>query len=528
MRRSLALMATLLAWTPCLAPAQEMAVTHVAVVDVERGLILEDRTVLVSGGRIARMAPADQVTPPSDAVVVDGRGRYLIPGLWDMHVHSSTDEITRRVLFPVYIANGVTGVRNMEGDCVEPCRPLRSSAAMTLARRRDVEAGRLVGPRVFAAGPIVYGQEPGEPSTVQAPGTEEHGRALARLHAERGVDFIKVYDQVPAEAFRGLADEGRRLGLPVAGHIPWEMGSVAAAEAGMRSFEHLYGIIDDCSATVEVQRPAVIAAYRSGDDTTVMANLLRSLENFSTERCDPLYAELAKHEVWQVPTLVVGIRSEPAEWRDHPGMRYLPRQEVDFWMGTLASDAMALPGGLASWPLINYRVELISRDMYRAGVPILAGSDALTPGVFPGFALHEELERLVGAGLTPAEALRAATLEPARFMEATDTLGSIAPGKVADLVLLDADPLRDIRNTTGIHAVIARGRLYTREELDGLLDSAAAAATPGASTGESALRQAPRGQDQPGEHQHQEDPLPEADEARGQEDGAGEGHGQEP
>ncbi len=462
--------------TPSHVSAQTLALTDVAVVSVEDGTVRPGLTVVVAGGRIAAVGPSAETPIPDGVEIVTGEGRYLISGLWDMHVHSSSDLNQRHIFLPLYVANGVTGVRDLNADCFDPCGPLQNPVDTVRAWTRDIEAGVLVGPRIVASSPIIYPPEPGEPSSVEAPSTEVHGRALARLLADREVDLIKVYDGVPREAFMGLLAEGRSLGLPVVGHVPLSVPSTEAARAGMRSIEHLFGVVDECSDTEAEQRPAVVEARRTGDFEAVFQNLFTSFQHLSLEKCQEVYRGISESDTWVVPTLLVhGMSADQMAWRHHPGIRYLPRDEVEYWMGSLSELAFG-PGELSPWPYIQIRMGLITRDLRDAGVPILAGSDALAPGAFPGFGLHDELELLVEAGLTAAEALRAATLEPARYLEATDSLGSVEPGKVADLVLLDANPLDDIRNTRRISAVIARGRLFDRAALDDLLDRAAEAA----------------------------------------------------
>jgi imidazolonepropionase-like amidohydrolase len=455
-----------------------LAFTNVTVIDVEEGIAKPAMSVIINGDRIIAVGSVDEINIPAETDIIDASGKYLIPGLWDMHVHFSSDQISRETVLPLFIANGVTGVRGLSGGCFGSCSgPLSKPVSTVHKWREDIATGNLIGPRIIAAGPIIYGPGPGEPSSIESPATEEHGRALARRHSEYGVDMIKVYDQIPADAFRGLVDEGKELGLPVVGHVPWEIGAVAAVQAGMRSIEHLYGVIDECSATVSEQRPALIEAYKAGDDLKVWLNLFQSMENFSVAQCNSIYPELVKHDVWQVPTLVAGGRTASGvEWRNHTGMNYLARPELEYWVTTLAENAVSIPGGLASLPLLQYRIVLISMDMYRAGVPLLAGSDALSPGVFPGFGLHDELELLVQAGLTPAEALRAATLEPARYLESVVSQGTVDKEKVADLVLLDANPLENITNTQKIRAVVANGRYFDRRTLDKILKEAEKAA----------------------------------------------------
>lgn len=456
--------------------AQAIVITDVAVVSAVDDTFQPGMTVVVEDGRIKSIGPDGSIPLPDGAQPIPGEGQFLIPGLWDMHVHSSTDYNQRQVFLPLYIANGVTGVRDLNGDCFDPCGPLENPRDTVRAWIRDIEAGVLVGPRIVASSEIIHPPAPGEPSTIEAPATEEHGRALARLLADRGVDMIKVYDGVPREAFYGLLEEGRSRGLPVVGHVPLSVPATEAAAAGMRSMEHLFAVIDECSTTEPEQRPAVVEARREGDFEAVMQNLFTSFENFSLEKCQPVYRALAESGTWVVPTLAVhGAPAEVAAWRDHPGMRYLPRNELEYWLGA-AAGMISDPGGLSTWAYVQLRMGLVAKDLHDAGARMLAGSDALAVGVFPGFGLHDELESMVDAGLTPAEALVSATLEPARYLQATDSLGTIEPGKVADLVLLGGNPLEDIRNTRRIQAVIVRGRWFDRRALDHLLDQAAESA----------------------------------------------------
>lgn len=456
--------------------AQTIVITDVAVVSAEEDRFDPEMTVVIEDGRIKSVGPTGSVPVPEGAQRIPGEGQFLIPGLWDMHVHSSTDYNQRHVFLPLYIANGVTGVRDLNGDCLDPCGPLENPIDTVRAWMRDIAAGVLVGPRIIASSEIIGPPASGEPSSVEAPATEEHGRALARLLAGRGVDMIKVYDGVPREAFYGLLEEGRSLGLPVVGHVPLSVPATEAAAAGMRSMEHLFAVIDECSTTESEQRPAVVEARREGESEAVMQNLFTSFENFSLQKCQEVYRALAESGTWVVPTLAVhGAPAEVAVWREHPGMRYLPRNELEYWLGAVAG-MLSDPGGLSTWAYVQLRMGLVAKDLHDAGAQVLAGSDALAVGVFPGFGLHDELELMVAAGLTPAEALVSATLEPARYLQATDSLGTLERGKVADLVLLEGNPLEDISNTRRIQAVMVRGRFFDRAALDHLLDQSAQAA----------------------------------------------------
>lgn len=486
------IVATCIAVLPCSLPAQALpapvpgtiALTHVVVIDVSSGSELRDRTVLVRARRIVAVDSSPRASLPNDARVVDGSGRYLIPGLWDMHVHTFyPDDVDPN--FPVFIANGVTGIRDM------------GNSALSLARihqlRGEVESGTRVGPRFVAAGPLVEGAPPTWPNSVIAD-TPERGRSLVDSLAAAGADFIKVYSRLQPGPYHAIAQESRRRGIPFEGHVPGAISASEASDAGQRSMEHLYGIVEGCS-TVESEviaaRTALLDARTAGSDTLEAARRVsrvyrQALQGFDERRCNRLVSQLARNRSWQVPTLVSYEQPTcvaPEELARDSRVKYVSPRRQAAWPRTRAARAHrnAADAELAATDslICTGALARLTAVLAEASVPILAGTDAGTPYVLYGFGLHQELSLLVRAGLTPLTALRAATINPAVFLGATDSLGTVASGKLADLVLLDADPLADVSNTTRIRAVLANGRYYDRAALDALLAAAARAAASG-------------------------------------------------
>lgn len=465
--------------TPAPAPVT-IALTHVVVIDVAGGTELRDRTVIVRDRRIVAVDSSPRAVVPSDARVVDGSGRYLIPGLWDMHVHTFyPDDIDPN--FPVFIANGVTGIRDL------------GNSVLSLARihelRGEVDTGRRVGPRFIAAGPLVDGRPASWPNSVIAD-TPERARVLVDSLSEAGSDFIKVYSRLQAGPYRAIVEESRRRGVPFAGHVPDAVSASEASDAGQRSMEHLFGVVQGCSKIereVIAARTALLEVRADGGDTLVAARAAsaanrRATQGFDEATCRALAARLARNHTWQVPTLTVFARADcitSTEMDREERVKYVsPRRQVA-WPKMRAARARrnAADAELARTDslICSGAMERLTGFLYRAGVPILAGTDAGNPYVLYGFGLHQELALLVRAGLTPLAALQAATINPAVFLGATDSLGTVALGKRADLVLLDADPLADIENTTRIRAVLADGRYYDRPALDALLAAGARA-----------------------------------------------------
>jgi hypothetical protein len=464
------------------AAAQSLAFTDVTVIDVTNGSLSSGQTVLVEGNRIVAVGPVAEVAVPDGAEVVDASDAYLIPGLWDMHTHTSSIPITRDIFFPLFIANGVTGIRNMKTDCFESEQPdcFDEGFADPLPSiydiktwREEIQAGTLIGPRIVAGSAMLDGPGPDEQSTPFKPGTAEHARQHARILKERGVDFAKIYNFIPRDAYFAFADEANRLGLPFAGHVPEGVRASEASEAGQRSIEHAVftNVGEECSANEDEIRRRLRAEFES-KEPQIIPIWLDIAESYDAVKCAKVFDTFIKNGTWYTPTLVCAARL-PGEiefsWREDPRLRYMPREEREFW-SKMDEELDEILGGNPEQhqPLVRIQRE-VTLAIHRAGVPLLAGSDAGATGVFAGFGLHDELEVLVAIGLTEAEALRTATLEPARYLDAVDTQGTVEVGKVADLVLLEANPLEDITNTQRIRAVVADGRYFDREALDELL-----------------------------------------------------------
>jgi imidazolonepropionase-like amidohydrolase len=449
------------------------AIEHVTVIDVESGTRLRDHTAVVSGHHIDAVGPAARTRVPAGARRVDGHGKFLIPGLWDMHTHVCNDSATFRTALPLLLANGITGVRDMAG-------PLQQ----VIAWRDDTRAGKLLGPRAVVSGPLIDGPPPATDGDILATTPEEARRDVDSL-AAAGVDFIKSYEMLRRDVFLAILDAARRRGLRVAGHLPMAVSAVEASNAGMASFEHLRNLELACSSKAESLMAARIDTLNANLDAPGRALRSRiqstqrpvALDTEDPARRRALLETLARNRTWQVPTLylddVALAFSDSATMRRVRATEPYVSGEVSAWWEQQRTAFLGAPEPSqararrhAEWQ------RAMVKSLRDARVGILAGSDMpnlITPA---GFSLHEELRALQGAGLTPIEALRTATLAPAQYLGATDSLGSVAAGKVADLVLLDADPLADIGNVSRIRAVVVNGRLLTRADLDGLLAAA--------------------------------------------------------
>jgi hypothetical protein len=462
-----------------------IAITHVTVIDVEHGRRLPDRTVLVNGNRIALVAQSASSRVPAGARVIDGRGEYLIPGLWDMHVHALR-EGRSRWMFPLFIATGITGIR----DTGSPLDSL-------LWYRNRVSTGEVLGPRIVGTGPLLDAPAAQYPYLTMPVASGADGRRAVDSLADAGVNFIKTYNSLSRDAFFAIAAEARRRGIPIIGHVPYKVTAFEASDSGLKSIEHLTRVVGLClpeSANRRLDAEEAAARKRPGmtpDSITAMFASVNSHEYaaFDERLCEQAGAHFARNGTWQVPT-----QERDLHWTrtflasdttgNDPYLRYVPAEVIAFWTHYRDSVVARPFDGLPAQARYATKSRVI-RALVRGGNGLLAGTD--TDGndsnIFgvPGVALHHEMEAFVrDVGLSPVQALRAATLGPAQFLDATDSLGTVAAGKLADLVLLDADPLLDIRNTRRIRAVVTNGRYFDRGALDSLLAGVehAAAAPP--------------------------------------------------
>lgn len=429
---------------PAPAPAAgtaSLAITNMTVVDVTGGPSRPGQTVIVSGDRITSVEPAAGARLPRGARVVDGTGRYLVPGLWDMHSHIST---FGRTGLNLYLAHGVTGIRDMGAERFAVVKALRDSVA----------AGQIAGPRMRIASPVVENQrwlawtrqmsaQAGTPWTLYerfGPASPEDAVRWVDSVAALGADHIKVRNWPDTTLSRALMARARERGLPVAAHA-----NEPFPRTGVSSYEH--GIWPPLRVS-DAARDSLWRHFAAGG-----ASVVPTLVTWPI-RLDPPDTLLARLDDGRIG-----------------GLCYVPAGALREWRDQLTN--LKQETGRIDWREV-YRGEVRNAgEMHRAGVALMAGTDIGAPLLVPGFSLHDELALLVrDAGMSPLQALQAATLTPARVLGLADETGTVQAGRRADLVLLDADPLADIQNTRRIHAVVAGGRLLDRAALDRLLAEA--------------------------------------------------------
>lgn len=425
-------------------PSAVTAFVDVAVVPMDRERVLPNWTVVVADGRIRELGPAPAVAIPKNAVVIDGRGKYLMPGLADMHAHTWEEEE-----FPLLLANGITTIRNMFGGPIH------------LRWKKQIAAGELAAaPSIYTAGPIIDGNPPIWPGPVVENAAQAR-RTVAEQRAA-GYDFLKVYGRLSRDAYDAVILEGAAHGMPVSGHVPDAVGLGAALRSGIKSIEHLSGYE---SLARKTGGPGEEASWARLDESQ-FASIAR---------------ETAKSGTWNCPTLVLfQYRVAPGEsellskFLTQPGMPYVSPGIVRSWQPENNFLKNTTPARAASSREKGdvMRKKLV-KALHDAGARLLLGTDYGNPYVVPGFSIHRELRNFVDAGLSPFEAIRAGTSGAAEFMNAGNDFGTIAPGRRADLILVEGNPLEDVANVDKRLGVMVRGRWHSQAELTSELEKLA-------------------------------------------------------
>ena len=430
------------------AHAQTLIITHATIIDTVTGKTQPNSTVVIEKNRIARVVTSSK-GDLKDGQVIDAHGQYLIPGLWDMHTHVYFESLAvdgTDLILPLFLANGITGIRDM-GSTLDP----------VLHARDEIAAHRMFGPRMIVSGPMLDGPKSHYKAAI-AITTPEDGRKAVDMLKTRGVDFIKVQSGVPREAYFAIAAESKKVGIPFEGHVPDAIRASEAVVSGQRTFEHLIGIFE-ASSPDETK-------YLTGKKTVGMF-----LDTYDPTLEAKIIDLLAKNHVWQCPTLFWERGQwlvDAVDYTKDPDLAYAPTTWVTKqwpWLQTRILKSLDTDPLPVREKFVTHELDIV-RKLHAANVPFLAGTD--TPAgldVLPGISLHLELQRFVAAGFTPLEALQTATLNPAKFYNKLNDFGTVQPGRIADLVLLEANPLEDIANARKITAVIQDGQYLSQQDL---------------------------------------------------------------
>ncbi|MBB4601851.1 imidazolonepropionase-like amidohydrolase [Hymenobacter luteus] len=449
-------------------PAYDLVITHANVVDVETGRVLADRTLVISAGLIHQISlPGAQ--PPAAKRTLDAQGKYLIPGLWDMHVHFRGGDslaAANRNLLPLYLAHGITTVRDAGGDLTPAI----------FEWRKQIRAGKLAGPTIYTSGPKIDGPKAFWAGSLEVENQAQIDKALDSLQRLK-VDYVKLYEStISREVFLSTITAAEKRGMLTTGHMPYTATLREASARGLDASEHLYYVFKGCSAKEDSITQAVQRSLGTARPLGLFAVLPAIYRTYDAATAARLYQTLAKNKTAVVPTLYIQKLLAELPTTDHSRdtlLAYIdPRIQATYARRLAGARAQSAATRAFNQQLSAKFMTLVPA-LQQAGVTLLAGSDAGASNsyVYPGTSLLGELELLVQAGLIPAQALQAATINGARFLNADQLSGTIQAGKEADLVLLNRNPLQDIRHLRHINTVVAGGRVYGAAELRQMLQA---------------------------------------------------------
>jgi len=436
-----------------------VVLTHVNVIDATGSPVQPDMTIVIKDNRIIDLNKSRIIKMPHGAEVLDETGKYLIPGLWDMHVHifNNGDDPSNRkppnqYRFPLFIANGVTGVRLMWVK-------LDEMPQVELWRKQFAERPGTV-PRIGAAGALIDG-----PTSMwkyaDIVSTADEARQMVDKYKAGGVDFVKVYWELSPETYFAIVDECRKQHIPFAGHVPNAVSALDASDAGQKSIEHFTGIFEYCTSQEQELRKV---QSKDWGPTYVK----RMLDTYDKTKAARLFSHFKENGTWLCPTLLQpSIPEDSIEKNER--LKYIPKEETTRWQQSTSQRNSSELQKANQEKRRELMVEVIG-EMHRTGVRFLAGTDIGSYSfTVAGFSLLDQLVRFVAAGFTPMEALQTATINPAKFLGTSDSLGTVEKGKIADMVLLEANPLENIENVRLINAVFVNGKYLSKQTLQNML-----------------------------------------------------------
>jgi len=446
-----------------------LLITHANIVDVRHGKILANRLLAISGDTIAAVDDSRRAPGYEADRYFDAAGKYVMPGLWDMHVHFRGGDSTiaaNKALLPLFLAYGVTTVRECGGDITPAVMQWRSQTAN----------GELAGPRIFTSGPKLDGPGAVWAGSIEVVTPADITRALDSLQAIHS-DFVKIYDsRISGDAYLEIVRQARKRGMKVTGHMPFTVELKDAVALGMNGSEHLYYVFKACSS----KEDSITHLIREREHTDRPIGLFAALpvlyQTFDSAKATRLFRYLGSKKFTITPTLFISKTLAEIGETDHRGdslLAYIDPKIQATYQQRVRSAKRQPEESVRFMKKFGAACAALVPKMYAAGINIVAGSDcgAFNSFVYPGSSIHEEIKLLVASGLTPAEGLRTATVNGPEFMGVERRYGGLEPGKSADLIVLERNPLDDIRAIDGIRAVHSHGKLYSRQELDALLSA---------------------------------------------------------
>ena len=444
----------------------DLVISNTNVIDVIQGKTITGQDVIINGDKIQSIKPHEE-SPLKSKNLINGEGKFLIPGLWDMHVHTGDADI----FFPLYVANGITGVRDMGGGLDQSTGNLSVKFEKLSAWRYEVTRGERLGPEFILAGAMIDGSPTYWPGNIGVTDSTSIHEAVSR-QKELGVDFIKVYHNLDPEQLTEVAHASKKNNIRFAGHIPISFPPmetlIKASTLGQSSIEHM----------IQVQVAISQGDIQVHSFMDVADACQKIINRIDLEKEQRLYKVFKENDTWLTPTVSVwwGVGQLNQEQDEILGkwLQHIPKYIFTEWNRNPFQDTQSINHSAKDYETFReaaLSMAKVAKRMFDSGVNLMAGSDSANPMIIPGYGLHKELELLVEGGFSPVEALRLATINPAKFLERTD-VGQLAPNFKADIIILDKNPLDDIKNTTLISGVILRGKSINREKLDQMLSEA--------------------------------------------------------